>query len=86
MTRVRTGNIGTAQNRGVDSSGFGTRDVPLAQSDMNKAASPSGLAAVIGRSLFPVIALVLLAGTFVWGPWVTLGATYVWWRLVGRIG
>jgi hypothetical protein len=53
---------------------------------MNKAASPSGLAAVVGRSLFPLTALVLLAGTFVWGPWVTLGATYVWWRLVGRIG
>ena len=86
MTRARAGNIGSTANRGVDSPGFGTLDVPSAQSDMNKAASPSGLAAVIGRSLFPVIALVLLAGTFVWGPWVTLVATYVWWRLVGRIG
>jgi hypothetical protein len=30
------------------------------------------LALIAGRSLFPLLALVVLAGTFVWGPWVSL--------------
>ncbi len=42
--------------------------------------------AIAIRSLFPLVALVLILGTFAWGPWVTLGATYLWWRIVGRIG
>ena len=35
-----------------------------------------------GRSLLPIMALVLIAGTFLWGPWVTLALTFVWWRIV----
>lgn len=35
-----------------------------------------------GRSLLPIVALVLIAGTFLWGPWVTLLLTVVWWRIV----
>lgn len=39
-----------------------------------------------GRSLLPIVALVLILGTFWWGPWVTLGLTFVWWRVVCVIG
>ena len=39
---------------------------------------------LIGRSLFPITALVLILGTLVWGPWVSLGLTFVWWRIVAR--
>ena len=35
-----------------------------------------------GRSLLPIVALVLIAGTFLWGPWVTLILAFVWWRIV----
>ena len=41
---------------------------------------------ILGRSLFPLSALAIIAGTTVWGPWVSLGLAYGWWRLVGRIG
>jgi hypothetical protein len=43
-------------------------------------------ATIAGRSLFPLSALVIVAGTALWGPWVTLGLAYGWWRLVARIG
>lgn len=35
-----------------------------------------------GRSLLPIVALVLIAGTFLWGPFVTLILAFVWWRVV----
>lgn len=35
-----------------------------------------------GRSLLPIMALALIGGTFVWGPWVTLVLVFVWWRIV----
>lgn len=41
---------------------------------------------LLGRSLFPLSALVIIAGAMVWGPWVSLGLAYGWWRLVARIG
>lgn len=40
----------------------------------------------LGRSLFPISAVLLIAGTLVWGPWITLVLTLLWWRLVCRIG
>lgn len=40
----------------------------------------------LGRSLFPLLALVLIAGTWVWGPWITLALACVTWNLVGRFG
>ena len=39
---------------------------------------------ILGRSLFPFVALALILGTALWGPWVTLGLTLVWWRVVVR--
>jgi len=41
---------------------------------------------VLGRSLFPFVALVLILGTVLWGPWVTLILALVWWHIVTRIG
>jgi len=41
---------------------------------------------VLGHSLFPFAALGIIAGTLVWGPWVTLLLTLVWWKIVTRIG
>ncbi len=37
-----------------------------------------------GRSLLPLVALLLILGTFLWGPWVTLGLTAAWWMAVTR--
>ena len=39
---------------------------------------------LLGRSLFPLVALVLLVGTLWWGPWGTLALAFLWWRLVTR--
>ena len=44
------------------------------------------LGLVFGRSLFPFVALGLLLGTFLWGPWVTLLLAVVWWKLVTVVG
>ena len=41
---------------------------------------------IVGRSLFPIVALLLIWGTVIWGPLVTLVLTVAWWRLVTRIG
>ncbi len=41
---------------------------------------------LFGRSLFPWVALALIGGTVLWGPWVTLILAIVWWRIVTRIG
>ena len=46
----------------------------------------AGLGLVLGRSLFPFAALLLILGTLVWGPWVTLVLAAVWWKVVTRIG
>jgi len=41
---------------------------------------------ILGRSLFPIVSLLLIWGTVIWGPLVTLLLTIAWWRLVTRIG
>ena len=43
-------------------------------------------AMVLGRSLFPLIALTVICGTVLWGPWVSLALAFVSWRIVARIG
>lgn len=43
-------------------------------------------ARVAGRSLFPITALVVIGGTMLWGPWVSLVLAYSWWRVVARLG
>ena len=44
------------------------------------------LGAVLGRSLFPLVAILLIGGTFLWGPWGTALLAVVWWRIVARVG
>ncbi len=51
-----------------------------------KAASPLSLVQVLGRSLFPWSALVLIAGTLWWGPWITLIFALAWWKVVIHLG
>jgi len=38
------------------------------------------------RSLYPLTALVIIAGTVLWGPFVSLALAYGWWQLVARVG
>ncbi len=40
---------------------------------------------LLGRSLFPFAALVLIASTVFYGPWVTLALAVVWWNVVTRV-
>lgn len=47
---------------------------------------PLTLAALCGRSLFPLLTVSILLGTLVWGPWVTLALALLTWNLVGRFG
>lgn len=47
---------------------------------------PLALRMIVGRSLFPIVSLVLIAGTLLWGPWVTLVLALVVWNVVGRFG
>lgn len=53
---------------------------------MQRSMKPLHPGNVIGRSLFPISALVLISGTLLWGPWVTLVLAIAWWKLVTRIG
>ena len=43
-------------------------------------------ASLVGRSFFPFAALVILAGTIAWGPWVSLVLAVALWRTVARYG
>jgi hypothetical protein len=36
----------------------------------------------LGRSLFPISAIVIIGGTVVWGPWVTLVLAFGWFTVV----
>jgi hypothetical protein len=39
-----------------------------------------GIGLLVGRSLFPILTLVIIGGTVLWGPWVTLilaGALFI---------
>jgi hypothetical protein len=40
----------------------------------------------VGRSLFPLLTVGLLAATMLWGPWVSLALAAVVWNVVGRLG
>ena len=37
---------------------------------------------ILGRSLFPISAVLLIAGALLWGPWFTLIGAALWWRVV----
>ena len=53
---------------------------------MKPRSATRALALAAGRSAFPLCALVVISGTALWGPWVTLALAYGLWRVVGRIG
>lgn len=64
--------------------GLGTQEV--VDQSASGTARRGGLGLVLGRSLFPISALVIVAGTAWWGPWVSLALAYGWWRVVARVG
>ncbi len=38
-----------------------------------------------GRSLIPLVALVIIFGTILWGPWVSLILAAAFWYTIGHI-
>lgn len=40
---------------------------------------------VLMRSLFPIVALAILLGSLLYGPWVALVLVIIWWNVVTRI-
>ncbi|MFT5285074.1 MAG: hypothetical protein ACI8TQ_001235 [Planctomycetota bacterium] len=40
---------------------------------------------LVGRSLFPIVATVLILGTLWWGPWITMILAILWWRTVTQL-
>ena len=60
---------------------------PTAPPEASAHAAPAQVIGnVLGRSLFPFVSLALIAGTMLWGPWVTLILTVAWWKVVTRVG
>lgn len=47
---------------------------------------PQAITETVTRSLFPLMACVLLLLVTLVGPWSLPVTTYVWWRLVTRVG
>ena len=41
---------------------------------------------IVVYSLFPITALVIIGGTVIWGPWISLILAFGWWKTVGHIG
>lgn len=37
------------------------------------------------RSLLPLVAILVIAGTWIWGPWGTLIVAYLSWDLARRV-
>lgn len=75
-----------AHRRTVASSSSGLSGPVALTRDLAPPPHPLTLAALCGRSLFPLLTIVWLAGTFLWGPWVTLALAVLTWNLVGRFG
>jgi hypothetical protein len=40
---------------------------------------------ILLRSLYPIVALGILLGTTLWGPWVSLLLVAGWWNVVTRV-
>lgn len=40
---------------------------------------------LLGRSLFPILTVLIIAGTMWWGPWVTLGLAIVLLSVAARV-
>jgi hypothetical protein len=45
----------------------------------------SRLVWILGRSLIPVTALLIILGTILWGPWISLLLAAGWWYMAGRL-
>lgn len=52
----------------------------------DRRARVGGIGTFVGRSFFPLAALVVVLGAVWWGPWVSLGLAYALWRIVARMG
>ena len=46
---------------------------------------PHKVGMALGRSFFPLVALAFIVGTVLWGPWVSLGSTLVFWFIIDRL-
>lgn len=44
-----------------------------------------GLGEYIGRSFFPICALVVIVGSMIWGPWISLGLALSLWLVIDRL-
>jgi len=53
---------------------------------MSARAAVRGLGAACGRSLFPLLALVVILGATWWGPWVSFLLAGLIWRLAAEFG
>lgn len=42
----------------------------------------SKIGLLLGRSLFPLTAILIIMGTIVWGPWISLILAIVWFSIV----
>ncbi len=52
----------------------------------SRRARTGGIGIFLGRSFFPIAALVVVFGAVWWGPWASLALAYVLWRIVARMG
>jgi hypothetical protein len=51
-----------------------------------RTAHPLAPAELVARSLFPLVAIGLLASVLWLGPWPFLAAVWLWWKLVTVVG
>jgi len=45
----------------------------------------SRIVLILGRSLIPITALIIILGTIWWGPWISLLLAAAWWFMAGRL-
>lgn len=64
--------LGCSGNRQSAQFGFGRKERSM---DRSFRTLLSGTLSVFGRSFFPLCAIVVIVGTALWGPWVSLGVT-----------
>ncbi len=45
----------------------------------------SRIVLILGRSFIPITALLIIFGTILWGPWISLLLAAGWWFMAGRL-
>ncbi len=50
------------------------------------ARTAAALGMLVGRSLFPLVMVLILGGTVLWGPWTTLVLAVTWFFAISLIG